>query len=123
MKCLFAMPSELAGDAQSKADEYVAALEKLSPGVTELADAIEAYGEAFAATILKLEDAEWEASKKALAAAGRLGGQVYWTSNDVEQAGQILLRADGEGVLPASRVPQWLSSQARRGRPVILLTR
>lgn len=123
MKCLFAVPSELAADAQSKADEYVAALEKLSPGVSELADSIHAYGEAFGAAILKLDDADWEEPKKALGTAGPLGGQIFWSPDDVETARQLLTHPEADGAFSASPLTQWLTSQSKRKRPVILLTR
>jgi hypothetical protein len=122
MKCLYAVPSESAGEARLLSAAYAESLESLSSKAVMLSDDLRTFAESSAAATLKLDDEDWEVAGQQLerSGAGALVGELYWSSDAVLRAREVL---DGTSDTSSSarELAEWLASQVRRDRVVVLL--
>ncbi len=122
MKCLYAVPSDRAGDARLLSAAYAESLESFSSKAVMLSDDLRAFAESSAVAVLKLGDEDWEVARQQLerSGAGALVGDLYWSSDAVLRAKEAL-EGTCDTSSSAKELAAWLASQVRRDRVVVLL--
>lgn len=121
MKCIYAIPPDESEVARKLAAQYADALSKLSEDAIALGDDLRAFAETHGASVLKVDDEDWDSATVYLTLSGgrRLVGELFWSRDDALAVLEGLTSPDGAA---QSALAHWLGSQRRRHRSFLLLS-